>query len=524
MSRVARSEALSGNHGNHGSPMPAMMRPDGYGERTLLPQQGHPSGAHDEDCPCAACETHRTFHSLLRGSEPVSRPKPRSKLGRPPRHQGSWDASEGAPLSEDAPPPLRLMKWKGEVEEPSRRRPPRPSVPTEPRAADAPPAKPRRPARAEWNSDVAQPLSEEVGLPSSAPEADTRRQDRTQPRPARAASADVKDLPAPSGPSRRGGSVPKRCEAPIEQPLPARNGVPSRPKSSESQEPVASGCPRCGRSLAGRALVMHLKSCGVSRGRGDPFAHASSPNLERRGQNSGPREWCEAPSPPLPARKAPHSMAPRPVSPPVPAARGTAGAAGMVPNVRAESPPLPRQEGLVSMASAMPMPSFDDEGPTEAMMPCPHCQRSFRQSALERHVGICQKVFQEKRKVFNAVKHAVPVEALKAKKAQERQEKQEKRAAGGGARRPEEQPLKGMPNWKKQSEAFRQAIKQARMVDQYVKDGKPLSSLPAPVTDPSLDDRVACPHCGRRFGQTQADRHIPFCASRSAKQRNHSRR
>lgn len=486
--------------------MPAMMRPDGYGERTLLPG-AQPSGAHDEDCPCAACETHRTFHSLLRGSEPVSRPKPRSKLGRPPRHQGSWDASEGAPLSEDAPPPLRLMKWKGEVEEPSRRRPPRPSVPTEPRADRdaAPPApKPRRPApvapRAEWNSDVAQPLSEEVGLPTSAPEADrTQRQDRTRPRPVpRSASADFKDTPA--GPSRRGGSVPKRFEAPIEQSLPARNGT-SRPNSSESQEPhVASGCPRCGRSLAGRALVMHLKSCGVARsGNGDPFA----PDLERRGQNSGPSQAREAHSPPLPARKAPDSMAPRPVSPPVPA----------------------RQQEGPSMAPAMPMPPFDDEGPTEAMMPCPHCQRSFRQSALERHVGICQKVFQEKRKVFNAVKHAVPVEALKAKKAQERQEKQEKRAAGGpGARRPEEQPLKGMPNWKKKSEAFRQAIQQARMVDQYVKDGKPLSSLPAPPTDPALDDRVACPHCGRRFGQQQADRHIPFCASRSAKQRNHSRR
>lgn len=514
MSRVARSADALGHGNDHRvQPMPAMMRPDGYGERTLLPGAGQPSGAHDEDCPCAACETHRTFHSLLRGSEPVSRAKPRSKMSRPAARQSSWDASEGAPLSEDAPPPLRLMKWKGETEEPSRRRPPRPSVPTEPRAV-------RRPApRAEWNSDVAQPLSEEV-LPTSAPEAGqdrTQRQDRTRPRPVpRAASADFKDAPAPSGPSRRG--VPKRFEAPIEQPL-QRNGT-SRPNSSESQEPVASGCPRCGRSLTGRALVMHLKSCGVSRG--DPFG----PDLERRGQSSGPETRpTEAHSPPLPARKAPDSMAPRPASPPVPAARATSGG---VPNVRAESPPLPArgQEGPSMASMAMPMPPFADEGPTEPMMPCPHCQRSFRQSALERHVGICQKVFQEKRKVFNAVKHAVPVEAMKAKKAQERQEKQERRAAGGARQNPEEQPLKGaLPNWKKQSEAFRQAIQQARMVDQYVKDGKPLSSLPAPPpTDPALDDRVACPHCGRRFGQSQADRHIPFCASRSAKQRNHSRR
>ena len=35
------------------------------------------------------------------------------------------------------------------------------------------------------------------------------------------------------------------------------------------------------------------------------------------------------------------------------------------------------------------------------------CQQTARQSALERHMGICQKVFQEKRKVFNAVRKPV---------------------------------------------------------------------------------------------------------------------
>ena len=45
----------------------------------------------------------------------------------------------------------------------------------------------------------------------------------------------------------------------------------------------------------------------------------------------------------------------------------------------------------------------------------------------------------------------------------------------------------------------------------------PLSALPPPPTDPSLDDRVPCPHCGRKFNATAAERHIPKCSSIRAK-------
>eukprot|EP00434_Breviolum_minutum_P017655 symbB.v1.2.015584.t1/scaffold1127.1/size253144/6 len=118
-----------------------------------------------------------------------------------------------------------------------------------------------------------------------------------KPQKAGAASADFKDIPAAAGPPRRGGSVPKRFEAVSEQQPPPRPS--SRPGSTESQE-QGRGCPRCGRQLAGRALVMHLKSCGITRSRGDPFA--PSDQEERRGQSTGPT--MEARSPPLPARKA----------------------------------------------------------------------------------------------------------------------------------------------------------------------------------------------------------------------------
>jgi len=105
------------------------------------------------------------------------------------------------------------------------------------------------------------------------------------------------------------------------------------------------------------------------------------------------------------------------------------------------------------------------------------------------------------------------------KKTQERQERQEKKK---GKTEINDQKQKegegGAPAWQKKSEAFRAAIKNARVVTQYVKEGKSLKDLPPPpVTDPSLDDRTPCPHCGRRFGSSQAERHIPLCAAKAKK-------
>lgn len=74
------------------------------------------------------------------------------------------------------------------------------------------------------------------------------------------------------------------------------------------------------------------------------------------------------------------------------------------------------------------------------------------------------------------------------------------------------------PNWQAKSEAFRNAMKQARMVskaeEQSKMTGIPLhqllpasamSSGPAEV-DPSF---IQCPTCGRSFSQKAGERHIP---------------
>jgi len=156
-----------------------------------------------------------------------------------------------------------------------------------------------------------------------------------------------------------------------------------------------------------------------------------------------------------------------------------------------------------------------NDGADGRLAPCRHCGRQFQASRLQKHVNICVKVFQKQRKQFNAMEHAMPKEAIVAAKAAAKQQK--KKGVGKGAKAEE---AGGKAKWKQQSEAFRQAIKQARLVDKFQKEGRPLSQLPANVpTSAELDDRTQCPHCGRRFGEQQAERHIPQCAKTKAKPR-----
>jgi hypothetical protein len=62
------------------------------------------------------------------------------------------------------------------------------------------------------------------------------------------------------------------------------------------------------------------------------------------------------------------------------------------------------------------------------------------------------------------------------------------------------------------SSALRDAMNQGKLIKQYEKEGRPLSELPQTESkaDPSL---VPCPHCGRSFNATAAERHIPKCTS-----------
>ena len=68
--------------------------------------------------------------------------------------------------------------------------------------------------------------------------------------------------------------------------------------------------------------------------------------------------------------------------------------------------------------------------------------------------------------------------------------------------------------WKQDSNAFRDAMRAAREVTKAIATGAP---LPPPVNSGPDPNLTPCPHCGRRFNDKAAERHIPQCANIKAK-------
>ncbi|CAJ1326826.1 unnamed protein product [Effrenium voratum] len=117
---------------------------------------------------------------------------------------------------------------------------------------------------------------------------------------------------------------------------------------------------------------------------------------------------------------------------------------------------------------------------------CPHCGRRFWEDALARHARVCVNVFRKQRKAFNATRQRMPPEALqlRLRKAAE---------------------VRIPSTWRQRSRALRRAIRSARAVS--AAKGRPLRGADATPTD----GRVSCPHCGRKFEEAMAGKHIPVC-------------
>lgn len=131
------------------------------------------------------------------------------------------------------------------------------------------------------------------------------------------------------------------------------------------------------------------------------------------------------------------------------------------------------------------------------------CGRKFKHEAMEKHVKICKKVFQTKRKKFdetamrlNDIVDPSEIKHIKKKVLLK-----------------EEKPSKVKPgvknaDWKAQSEAFRAQIKKAQ--------GKTVSKEEeAAIIDVQNSGLVQCPSCGRKFGEKAAEKHIPSCEARN---------
>lgn len=180
-----------------------------------------------------------------------------------------------------------------------------------------------------------------------------------------------------------------------------------------------------------------------------------------------------------------------------------------------EQPPPMQQEpppwnDVASAGNGMPAEAMDG-GPPPEMAQCAGCSRKFRIDVLRKHEPKClAKANAPKRKVFDAKK-----QALVGTGAEKFIDK--KKPIGGKSQqaKSEDMPVrKKVPKWKQQSEDLKNAMRAEKEYKAAVKAGKPPPPPPAATVDQSL---VPCPHCGRSFNETAAERHIPKCATQKAK-------
>eukprot|EP00798_Chlamydomonas_sp_ICE-L_P014489 gene14489-20513_t len=160
-------------------------------------------------------------------------------------------------------------------------------------------------------------------------------------------------------------------------------------------------------------------------------------------------------------------------------------------------------------------PGADDPGAGGPLSECRSCGRKFNQKALQKHAKICQKVFIQKRKTYNIA--AARVEGSEAAKFFDAKKGKPKSELRGGAGAKAAGGAGKKAKWKQQSEALRHAMKSNRMMEEAKAQGKDITKMnfdvgPTPEVD---DDRVPCPHCGRKFSEKAAERHIPYCATKN---------
>ncbi|KAJ3227156.1 hypothetical protein HDU81_006878 [Chytriomyces hyalinus] len=163
-----------------------------------------------------------------------------------------------------------------------------------------------------------------------------------------------------------------------------------------------------------------------------------------------------------------------------------------------------RERGAFKHESSGYMGEIDENdemgGLSEERMPCPLCKRKFAgEERLEKHVTACSK--QKTRKVFDATKARV--------KGTELEQYVLKKAVEGGTKKgkDQEKPIKAKKqNWRVKHDNFIRMVRANRQTDE--------NGVKAPIPPSEPDpDYVQCDHCGRRFNETAAERHIPICAN-----------
>ncbi|XP_063235599.1 zinc finger C2HC domain-containing protein 1C [Bacillus rossius redtenbacheri] len=160
-----------------------------------------------------------------------------------------------------------------------------------------------------------------------------------------------------------------------------------------------------------------------------------------------------------------------------------------------------RAPASASSGPATPrQPSASSGGPTD-LAECKVCGRRFAPDRVQQHERICSRTSKKTRKPFDPLKHRVQGTDAEAYL----------RTIKSQANKPAA-PSSKKADWRRKHEDFIATIRAAKQAQAYVAAGGKISDLPPPPPS-DYSDYVQCPHCGRRFNQQAADRHIPKCAN-----------
>lgn len=144
--------------------------------------------------------------------------------------------------------------------------------------------------------------------------------------------------------------------------------------------------------------------------------------------------------------------------------------------------------------------NLDEYGEPGEMVQCTMgCGRKFNAKVIKKHMTICKKVFQAKRKVFDSSK-ARTKDVVPDKLVSKTKGKTTSQPAKNGANK---------EKWKKQSEGFRAMLKQGKGAAISAEEKQELKNVME-----EAQGLVPCNFCGRKFNEVAAQKHIPFCENK----------
>ena len=183
------------------------------------------------------------------------------------------------------------------------------------------------------------------------------------------------------------------------------------------------------------------------------------------------------------------------------------------PSSNNESEPRRKPQGSINPLEEVPISKLKGNGgqiPDEDMdvdlIPCPEgCGRKFKEEALEKHIKACKTVFQTKRKKFDSAAARKTDEQMQL----EMKPRKNQPASKLPPKKPQATQQQGQqPKWKSQSEALRAGMRAARGETLNQEEQMALKAQ-------TQNDMIECPNCQRTFNEKAAERHLPFCASKS---------